>query len=118
MKASLAARVTYTGNPQHKRNPGDFRLTPPAAPRQNATLCDLAGVKKRAEARNLLLAGIEAGLISQQVEQGYPAQIWAVRHDGIVFEAQLENAGQGHYHGYPLPDGDPFRLVVLARAPT
>lgn len=28
--ACLAQTVKYTGNPEHKRNPGDFGLTPPA----------------------------------------------------------------------------------------
>ena len=27
---ALAQRVRYGGNPEHKRNPGDFGLTPPA----------------------------------------------------------------------------------------
>ncbi len=30
----LAERVGYGGNPEHKLNPGDFNLTPPADPRQ------------------------------------------------------------------------------------
>jgi len=30
--AMLAGRVTYGGNPQHKRRPGNFGLNPPAAP--------------------------------------------------------------------------------------
>jgi hypothetical protein len=51
---SLAAKVRYTGNPAHKRDPGDFDLTPPAAPRQNATLCDDAGILKRKKAIALL----------------------------------------------------------------
>lgn len=113
--AELAKHVKYTGNPQHKRDPGDFRLTPPAAPRQNATLCDDAGISRKREARKLLRAGVKAGLISERMEQGYPAQIWAVRNDGVVFEAQLENAGMGEYHGYPMPSGDPFKAVILAR---
>ena len=28
----LALRTRYTGNPEHKSNPGDFNLTPPVAP--------------------------------------------------------------------------------------
>jgi hypothetical protein len=115
VKTDLAARVQYTGNPQHKRNPGDFGLVPPAAPRQNATLCDAAGVFTQAEASALLKAGVEAGLVSERIEQGFPTQIWSIRNDGVVFEAELENPRLGHYHGYPMPLADPFRLVVLAR---
>ena len=28
----LGQRLNYGGNPEHKRNPGDFGLTPPAVP--------------------------------------------------------------------------------------
>ena len=35
---SLSGRVSYVGNPAHKRNPGDFGLTPPAAPSGDKTL--------------------------------------------------------------------------------
>jgi len=31
----LVPRVSYGGNPEHKRNPGDFGLTPPSQPRQD-----------------------------------------------------------------------------------
>ena len=30
--ADLSERVSYGGNPEHKKNPGDFGLTPPASP--------------------------------------------------------------------------------------
>ena len=33
MLAWLAQNVKYGGNPQHKRDPGDFDLTPPSQPR-------------------------------------------------------------------------------------
>ena len=112
----LAARVRYSGNPAHKRNPGDFDLVPPAAPRQGATLCDEAQVFRRADAEALLKRGIRAGLISERCEQEWPAQVWAVRDDGVVFEAQLENAEKGEYHGYPMPLGDPYRDIILRRA--
>lgn len=32
--------VRYSGNPEHKRNPGDYGLDPPSAPRPGKTLCD------------------------------------------------------------------------------
>jgi hypothetical protein len=31
----------------------------------------------------------------------------------INFKAELENHGQGCYHGYPMPQDDPFRNEVL-----
>jgi hypothetical protein len=32
--------------------------------------------------------------------------------DGTPLEAQLDNVEQGTYHGYPLPESDPFAEVV------
>jgi len=53
----LSEQVRYGGNPEHKRNPGDFGLVPPAAPRAGKSLCDDAGVVTRREALGLLRAG-------------------------------------------------------------
>jgi hypothetical protein len=88
----LARQVGYAGNPEHKRNPGDFGLTPPSCPRADKSLCDVARIFRRKDALVLLRAGIGRG---QPVE------------------AQLENQAQGTYHGYPMPESDPFRNVVL-----
>jgi hypothetical protein len=111
---ALSARVAYTGNPAHKRNPGDFSLSPPAAPRQNATLCDEAGVFSKAEAISLLREGACRGLVDVRTIDGFPMLIWAIREsDDVVFEAELENSGLGQYHGYPMPLSDPFRLTVI-----
>ncbi|HSQ08918.1 MAG TPA: hypothetical protein VLM84_14675, partial [Chromatiaceae bacterium] len=73
-------------------NPGDFGLTPPSCPRADKSLCDVARIFRRKDALVLLRAGIGRG---QPVE------------------AQLENQAQGTYHGYPMPESDPFRNVVL-----
>lgn len=35
---ALSRKATYGGNPEHKRNPGDFGLSPPALPRQGKSL--------------------------------------------------------------------------------
>ena len=110
----LAARVTYTGNPAHKSNPGDFGLTPPADPRDDKTLCDAAGIFSRSTAMRLLKAGIERGLISEQTRGAFPQNVWVVDENGYPLEAQLENRTQGAYHGYPLALNDPFRDQVLA----
>ncbi|MBF0271638.1 MAG: hypothetical protein HQL98_06225 [Magnetococcales bacterium] len=58
---ALAARVGYGGNPEHKRNPGDFGLTPPSHPRPDKTLCDQVGIFTRAAALCLLRTGIKRG---------------------------------------------------------
>jgi hypothetical protein len=36
--------IGYTGNPEHKRRPGDYGLIPPIAPRPGKTLCDTVKV--------------------------------------------------------------------------
>jgi hypothetical protein len=89
--ARLAAEVRYGGNPEHKRNPGDFGLTPPFSPRADKTLCDPAGILRRADALDLLREGIRRGLVSEQTRNGYPQNVWAVTADAIPLEAQLEN---------------------------
>ena len=112
--SDLAARVTYTGNPFHKSNPGDFGLTPPASPREDKTLCDSVDILSRAVALRLLRRGIERGLISVQMRGEFPQNVWVVDENGSPLEAQLENRTQGDYHGYPLALNDPFRDQVLA----
>ena len=58
---NLVAQVRYGGNPEHKRNPGDFGLTPPAQLRPDKTACDEVGITKRSVALGLLREGIEKG---------------------------------------------------------
>lgn len=107
--------VDYGGNPEHKRNPGDFGLTPPANPKPHKSLCDDANVTSKKQAKELLLAGIRKGLVSLQRSQatGWPQNVWAVTSSGVALEAQLENAQQGTYHGYPMPEYDPLTAEVL-----
>lgn len=110
--AALSRQVQYGGNPEHKRNPGDFDLTPPAAPRPGKSLCDDAQVFRREVALQLLQQGLELGLVSDRFEGEWPCNVWMV-NDGVAFEAEWERAGV--YHGYPMPDNDPFREEVLRR---
>src|SRR5271170_205021 len=42
----LARVVKYGGNPEHKSDPGDFGLTPPATPKPDKTLCDLRAYER------------------------------------------------------------------------
>ena len=109
----LAKRVSYTGNPEHKEAPGDFGLTPPVQPRPHKSKCDWIGILDRATALRLLKEGARRGLVSRQVRGAFPQNIWAVTDDGDPVEAQLENESTGTYHGYPMPDTDPFREVVI-----
>jgi len=111
----LTAGVRYGGNAEHKKNPGDFGLTPPASPRPDKTLCDGAGIFERKLALKLLREGIRRGMVSVQVRNGYPQNIWAVTAAGTPLEAQLENPADGTYHGYPMPEEDAFRDTVVAK---
>ena len=43
----LAGQVRYGGNPEHKKNPGDFGLTPPSSPRSAKSLCDSVSIFKK-----------------------------------------------------------------------
>jgi hypothetical protein len=74
----------------------------------------MAGIRSKAGALSLLRQGVLHGIISAQVRGAFPQNIWAVADDGTVFEAQLENQEAGTYHGYPLPDADSFREVILS----
>jgi len=109
----LEKKIRYGGNPEHKKNPGDFGLSPPSDPRQGKTLCDTAGVFTRKEALELLRTGIRRGLVSVQVRNGLPQNIWSVAVNGVPIEAQLENPEMAIYHAYPLQDIDPFAKNVL-----
>ena len=111
--ASNLDKLRYGGNPEHKRNPGDFGLIPPNMPRPGKTLCDLVEIFTRTEALQLLHAGLNRGMFSVNERNGWPQNIWAVTENGDPLEAQLE--GVGMYHGYPMPEADPFREVVIER---
>ncbi len=76
-------------------------------------LCDASGDFPRAKAESLLMSAFNRGMVSVQVRNGWPQNLWAVT-DGIAYEAQLENNEVGSYHGYPLSFDDDFRQIVLA----
>lgn len=111
----LSEKVAYGGNPEHKKNPGDFGLTPPSDPRCGKSLCDVANIIERAVACGLLREGLSRGLVSDRSINGWPKNVWAVTQDGVPLEAQLENPTVGVYHGYPMPSSDPFAAEVIKR---
>jgi hypothetical protein len=110
---ALLNDVRYGGNPEHKRSPGDYGLTPPAQPRPGKTLCDGEGPFLKAEAIELLKSGLAKGMVSVRNNNGWPQNVWAISHTGEIFEAQLENSILGIYHGYPMPKDDDFRSEVI-----
>lgn len=111
----LAQKVGYGGNPEHKKNPGDFGLTPPSHPRLGKSLCDDVGIFSRKIALKHLKSGLSKGLISERFNGDWPQNIWSVTEDGKPLEAQLENPIAGTYHGYPMPEGDPLAADVVQR---
>lgn len=112
--ADLAAKVRYGGNPEHKKNPGDFKLHPPAMARQGKTLCDDVKIFRREVALELLQRGLRAGMISEREIGEWPQIIWCVSDQGHPLEAQRE--GEGVYHGYPMraPELDAMREEVIS----
>lgn len=111
----LAKAVHYGGNAEHKRNPGDFGLEPPFGPRPAKTLCDGANIVEHKLALKLLKDGVVRGLVSEQVRNGFPQNVWAVTEEGIPLEAQLENRETGTYHGYPMGEDDAFCEKVIEK---
>jgi hypothetical protein len=110
----FASKVQYGGNPEHKRNPGDFNLVPPSAPRRGKSLCDDVELFKRSDALKLLRNSLKMGLVDARwTGEGWPQIVWAVTAEGYPLEAQRE--ADGVYHGYPMPEADPFRALVLER---
>lgn len=102
----LAEKAIYTGNPKHKKNPGDFGLTPPADPRPNVSLCDNAGIFARSAAQELLRQAFLKGLVDRRWAQGeWPRVVWMV-HNDIVLQAMY--GMQGQYHGFPLDGAEPI----------
>jgi hypothetical protein len=112
---SLAAKISYGGNPEHKKHPGDFGLTPPSDPRRGKSLCDDVEIFKRSEAIYLLKQGLEKGMVSDREQNGWPKNIWSVTSQGKPLEAQLENPLIGAYHGYPVPESDPMFSEIIVQ---
>jgi len=77
------------------------------------TLCDQVGIFSRDTALDLLREGLRRGLVSRRQRDGWPQNVWAITPGGQPLEAQFK--GYGVYHGYPMPENDPFRDVVLRR---
>lgn len=108
----LANNAKYCGSPYHKKYPDDYDMPDLPKPRPDKTRCDGTRSICREEAMQLLRCGFEYGMVSNQRRQGWPQNVWAVDEEGVVYEAQLQNAPQGEYHGYPMKIGDDFAEVV------
>lgn len=111
----IVDQLRYGGNPEHKKNPGDFGLTPPSNPRPGKSLCDVVGIFSREVALEHLRAGLLRGLVSERSNGEWPQNIWSVTENGHPLEAQLENPATGAYHGYPMPSSDPLAAEVITQ---
>jgi hypothetical protein len=80
----LASKVRYGGNPEHKRNPGDFGLQPPSCPRPDKSLCDGIGV-----VRETMMNGFHIGFEWLQRDGGFPEEKAAFAE--LFFSAQKHN---------------------------
>jgi hypothetical protein len=109
----LSSKVQYGGNPEHKKNPGDFKLTPPSGSRAGKSLCDSVKVFTKREALEFLKRGLKNGLVSDRIVGQWPKNVWSVMDDGTPLEAQLESCETGSYHGYPMQAGDPLYDRVI-----
>jgi len=109
-RRALAERLIYVGSVHHKRSPGDYGFHPPVNPRPSKSLCDGYKVILRAEAQQLLRAGVLMGMFSAFEGEDFPKFVWCVDNDEHVYEAKIDRNG---YHGYQLGDDDDMRSVVL-----
>lgn len=112
-KAFLRANARYEGSPDHKRNPGDFGLTPPANPRKDRTLCDEAEVYVLAQATALFARAIDGGLVSEGTgRHEFPRRMWLVA-EHHVFELKLGGSVAGRYHGFPVRRSNPYYDLIV-----
>lgn len=111
----MAENVRYGGNPDHKRDPSDFNLSPASSPRPGATLCDELGAVTKAGALATLKEGFRRGMTSAKASSKWPKHIWSMYEGRFPVEATIENPENGTYHGYPLQANDPFSEVVKKR---
>ena len=97
----FAQGAIYRSNRNHKRkmfdgSAGLARLD------LDKTLCDGTGTNTRKASENLLREAFRRGMVSQQVRQTWPQNVWAVDESGEVYQANLTNSATGEYHGFPI----------------
>lgn len=101
---TLATQARYKQSDYHRDNRTGWR--------RDKTKCPEHVDVDTAEA--LLVDGIRRRMFSTQRRQTWPQRVWAVA-EGVVYEAQLTNNGQGEYHGYPMRTGDRFADYLAAQ---
>jgi len=108
----LADEAVYQGSGHHKTNPADYGLER-VSPRPQKSLCDTLRTIRYDEAKELLAAGIRAGLVSRVDASDWPKYVWSVDTGDVPYEAKTDPQDAGRYHGYPLPVEDLMRETVL-----
>lgn len=100
----LAARVSYSGSPEHKTH--DSPAGRPA-PRADATKCDPTLTAQWDLVQSWLRAGIRARCVSGPWEgddPAFPRYVYC-KVDNVVYQARLTNRVIGQYKGWQLePD--------------
>jgi hypothetical protein len=109
-RQAIAARLSYVGSANHKRQPGDYGFHPPTNPRPSKSLCDAKRCVLLGEAQALMEAGILKGMMSTSVVRDLPKYVWSVDDFGEAYEAKM---GRDGYHGYRLESDDTMRDIVL-----
>ncbi len=105
----MAKTARYNPSPYHKSDPS---ILGSPIPRPDKTVCDGPAPVDCRDAAGLLKSGFVRGMISMQVRQGWPQNVWAVDDGRIVYEAQLSNSELGEYHGYPMKVDDDFTRLI------
>lgn len=102
----LIKSAKYVGSGHHKRYPSNYGYQR-TNPIPTKSLCDSKRIITKEEAHELMLKGIERGMVSEIRENGFPKYIWSVSEHGEVFESKTDSK-TGEYHGYPIEDEDTF----------
>ena len=105
----LADTALFRPNRNHKRKMFDGSA---GSARVDKTLCDGAWANTQERSEGLLREGIRRGMVSQQVREAWPQNVWAVDERKEVYQANLTNSGTGEYHGFPIRDEGSFRSLI------
>lgn len=100
--ASLAARATYVGSPEHKDLPS---FAGPPRLRRDASCCPRDLVADGERLGEWLRTAIRLGAVGEPWEGEFPRYVW-YKHGQVVFEGRLVNRAQGAYKGYPLAEDE------------
>src|ERR1700678_1426914 len=72
----LARKASYSANAEHKLHAGDYGLKQVRNPRPGKTLCDADRHFPKEDAEQLLKRGLERGMVSVQMRNGWPQNVW------------------------------------------